>query len=128
MFQTDGTPDILPVGVFPVGQTAHGCDRNRRLSSPSRCGKLRNPVRIGPDDSPRGSLYSWQRQLENDCLQCHTTETWNEVTFEHDTAQFHLKGKHNEVECEQCHLLETIEVSSNQARADSADKNTTFRR
>ena len=42
------------------------------------------------------------------CTDCHTTEGWEKKTFEHNNAEFSdftLKGKHEKVTCDLCHLV-----------------------
>lgn len=51
-------------------------------------------------------------QLGKDCTQCHSTKEWPEIRFEHEKAQFQLVGKHQEVDCNKCHLLEDIVSTS----------------
>ena len=41
--------------------------------------------------------------LENDCESCHNSETWKKISFNHSTTSFSLKGKHQKVNCYQCH-------------------------
>ncbi len=45
-------------------------------------------------------------QLGNQCNLCHTTNDWEEVTFDHNDTAFPLTGKHNEITCEACHTDE----------------------
>ena len=45
-----------------------------------------------------------QETLSNDCIQCHDFEAFRPATnFNHDDADFALKGKHIDVECIECH-------------------------
>ncbi|MFK5880394.1 MAG: hypothetical protein QM478_12965 [Flavobacteriaceae bacterium] len=45
-----------------------------------------------------------QETLSNDCIQCHDFEAFRSATnFNHDDAEFALKGKHIDVECIECH-------------------------
>lgn len=37
------------------------------------------------------------------CADCHSPLGWEEVTFDHDTTDFPLVGKHREAECTGCH-------------------------
>jgi hypothetical protein len=41
--------------------------------------------------------------MMNGCETCHTTETWQTVTFSHENSKFRLKGKHAIIECSKCH-------------------------
>lgn len=45
-----------------------------------------------------------QGTLNNDCLQCHSFESFEEAPrFDHDEADFQLRGAHVEVDCIKCH-------------------------
>jgi hypothetical protein len=49
-----------------------------------------------------------QETLSNDCLACHTMESFNTAPrFSHDQAQFPLRGAHEEVDCKECHTTTT---------------------
>ena len=40
----------------------------------------------------------------NNCTQCHTiNEEWNADNFDHNDTQFPLEGKHENVDCRECH-------------------------
>lgn len=41
---------------------------------------------------------------EIDCKTCHSTSIWNEVTFDHNTTDFALFGKHKQLTCRKCHF------------------------
>ncbi len=52
------------------------------------------------------------------CDACHTSESWTVVTdsvsFDHDTTTFSLEGRHESVDCRQCHTtLEFAKAESN---------------
>jgi hypothetical protein len=44
-------------------------------------------------------------QLDQNCLKCHSFNSWVEARekFDHDQARFKLTGKHKEVRCDLCH-------------------------
>lgn len=48
------------------------------------------------DDPHRG-------QLAETCANCHNSEDWTLVGFDHDTTDFPLLGQHAEAECMSCH-------------------------
>ncbi len=49
------------------------------------------------DDSHKGANGT-------DCASCHTTRSWQQVSFDHDRmTEFPLKGAHRKVMCEGCH-------------------------
>jgi nitrate/TMAO reductase-like tetraheme cytochrome c subunit len=39
----------------------------------------------------------------NVCTNCHTTESWSTILFEHKLTGFELSGKHKEQTCKNCH-------------------------
>lgn len=45
---------------------------------------------------------------ENACKQCHSTEGWTGVEFEHAATGFELHGKHQSISCTNCHRPDTI--------------------
>ncbi|MBM4165519.1 MAG: hypothetical protein FJ218_01125 [Ignavibacteria bacterium] len=38
------------------------------------------------------------------CTECHTTETWDDASFNHSVTQFPLTGAHISASCQQCHV------------------------
>ena len=49
-----------------------------------------------------------QGTLPNDCLSCHDLEAFRPAPlFDHDDAEFRLKGKHIDVDCIECHPMTT---------------------
>jgi len=42
----------------------------------------------------------------NNCMECHSTETWSTINFNHDRAEFILAGKHKIQTCSNCHNKE----------------------
>ena len=51
--------------------------------------------------SPHGS------ELKISCDACHISESWTVITdtisFDHDSTRFGLEGRHDEIDCKQCH-------------------------
>jgi hypothetical protein len=41
--------------------------------------------------------------FSQDCAGCHTTTTWLNANFDHNTTGFALTGAHNSLQCTQCH-------------------------
>ncbi|MDP2301195.1 MAG: hypothetical protein Q8N03_02065 [Ignavibacteria bacterium] len=41
--------------------------------------------------------------FSQDCKSCHSTNGWEPATFDHNTTQFPLTGKHTTVSCQSCH-------------------------
>ncbi len=47
-----------------------------------------------------------QETLTNDCIECHGFDEWRPAPkFDHNNANFVLKGAHNEVDCKECHEM-----------------------
>lgn len=42
--------------------------------------------------------------LINGCSNCHLTDGWNIITFDHNKTEFPLAGKHREIKCRNCHF------------------------
>ncbi|MDQ7053305.1 MAG: cytochrome c3 family protein [candidate division KSB1 bacterium] len=53
------------------------------------------------DDVHKGQFRA--QVQEHGCAYCHTTESWEQVRFNHDRSRFPLTGQHRQVACEQCH-------------------------
>jgi len=47
-----------------------------------------------------------QGTLGDKCSNCHNTESFKKIKFDHNKSAFKLTGKHVEVNCYQCHKLE----------------------
>lgn len=56
-------------------------------------------VLAAPPRSPHG-------ELAQACTQCHTTSSWQEIHFDHETTSFPLEGQHVTVACTACHRLD----------------------
>ncbi len=41
---------------------------------------------------------------DNNCSTCHSTESWRQITFDHNKTRFKLSGKHADTDCGKCHL------------------------
>ena len=44
-----------------------------------------------------------QNNFSLDCTQCHTTNNWIDVTFDHSNTNFELTGAHITIDCSSCH-------------------------
>jgi len=45
---------------------------------------------------------------DNECSNCHVTDKWQKVIFDHATTDFVLLGKHKSASCESCHQVKRI--------------------
>jgi len=49
-----------------------------------------------------------QKTLSNDCMECHNMDAFKPASnFSHNDTRYPLKGKHNEVDCIECHDVTT---------------------
>jgi len=61
------------------------------------------------ENAPAACYSCHQRDDEHggrfgtDCAGCHTTNSWEGATFDHNQSNFPLTGRHVNLECEQCH-------------------------
>jgi hypothetical protein len=46
---------------------------------------------------------------ESSCLNCHTTDDWRPLKFDHNKTKFPLVGAHQKVKCSQCHKMAEVE-------------------
>jgi hypothetical protein len=50
-----------------------------------------------------------KKTLSSDCLSCHNPEAFKPATkFSHEDTKFHLRGKHESVDCSKCHKVTTV--------------------
>lgn len=54
-------------------------------------------------DPHPGSLKTLFNNSEY-CLNCHNNASWHQVTFDHDRTNFKLIGKHQNADCQKCHM------------------------
>lgn len=43
---------------------------------------------------------------DNNCSVCHSEDKWTKISFNHNETDFQLLGKHKDVSCNQCHVIE----------------------
>jgi hypothetical protein len=69
-------------------------------------------------DIHRGEVDPWLSEKSDTssaaagCAFCHTTDSWCEVSFDHDRAAFKLVGKHRSAACSACHRQGTGQQES----------------
>jgi nitrate/TMAO reductase-like tetraheme cytochrome c subunit len=51
---------------------------------------------------------------EENCLSCHTSNTWSEINFDHSKTSFKLLGAHITQPCKKCHFSQTNEDTKQQ--------------
>ena len=56
---------------------------------------------VTAQDNPHGDL-------EIACSVCHTTTGWDSVRFDHSQTQFMLKGRHKNLDCAYCHVIDNF--------------------
>lgn len=47
---------------------------------------------------------------DQNCMSCHSLESWKEIAFNHNITNFVLEGKHADQSCTSCHKQKTSEV------------------
>jgi hypothetical protein len=89
----------FPLHGKHVGLACAGCHAAdvKFRDAPGRCFDCHE------DDQPH------MGRLGEDCDSCHVEDAWRTVTFDHDSTDFALTGKHKETLCAQCHVGEVYE-------------------
>lgn len=59
---------------------------------------------VGCHDDVHGEELDARFYPEKRCDNCHVSDSWSEVTFDHDQTDFVLVGQHLEAKCNDCHL------------------------
>ncbi len=54
-------------------------------------------------DNLHGNTISGKFLTASNCTDCHITDSWTIVSFDHNRTNFPLLDKHNEVGCRECH-------------------------
>lgn len=49
---------------------------------------------------------------DNDCKACHINDSWANVTFDHNSTNWPLEGKHTGVDCRACHFIEISDINA----------------
>jgi hypothetical protein len=60
----------------------------------------------GAQKAPRARSRSPHGAMERACTDCHTTASWKQVSFEHDSTGYALENRHGELTCVSCHRLD----------------------
>ncbi len=96
-------------GVHQTVQCA-ACHPNRTYQgTPTDC------IRCHQKDDQHQGLFGTV------CTQCHTTEGWDKVIFDHATIGFNLVGKHTTVDCTACHTKGLSGTATNCAGCHQKD-------
>ena len=74
------------------------CHANGYINTPADCYSCHQANYIGVADPNHV-----QDNFSHDCIQCHTTSNWTQVTFNHNLTAFPLTGAHVSVVCQLCH-------------------------
>jgi hypothetical protein len=69
-----------------------------------------------------GSELAAEYLPDDKCENCHITESWNTVNFNHSLTAFELSGKHKTIDCKQCHTS-VNEVNEIKYRFSSLENN-----
>ncbi len=52
-----------------------------------------------------GELIQKYSDEQGFCEKCHNSNSWREISFDHNKTEFKLLGKHKSTECQNCHFL-----------------------
>ena len=78
------------------------------------------------DTKERGGLTHGDQFKDKKCDDCHTTKAWKESTFKHEDPKYKgykLEGKHAEVKCEKCHLIDPVTTKPHYKPIDTKECN-----
>lgn len=97
-----------------TGYALLGAHARTDCTSCHSSGRMQDPV---PKDCHgcHRSQDSHAGRLGVACEKCHTSERWQESTFDHSTTRFALQGKHTSVDCHACH---TANVATQKLASD----------
>ncbi len=59
---------------------------------------------------------------EKNCRECHSAESWRQITFNHNKTKFPLTGKHEAQSCRSCHLAKAQTQTNNKLQEAASDK------
>ncbi len=55
------------------------------------------------------SYISLKYYPDEKCTECHNEDTWFNIKFDHLTTGYELEGKHKDISCAECHMLQSPE-------------------
>ena len=96
---------VFPLTGKHVGAPCAGCHVDARTVADLQAAPQDCVACHEKDDEHEG-------QFGTDCATCHTTETWEDATFDHSKSAFPLTGKHTDVACESCHVNNVFKGTS----------------
>lgn len=75
------------------GKVKAKCTKQFVWNESLKCSSCHNDIHAG----------QFVNKMANGCETCHTTNSWQSVTFSHDKTSFPLRGKHAVIDCSRCH-------------------------
>jgi hypothetical protein len=99
------TPEAWELAIFDHNQTAFTLT-GRHQGLDCRDCHVENVYRGTPQDcySCHQGDDAHDGQLGQQCAGCHTPEGWERATFDHNQAAFVLTGRHQGLDCRDCHV------------------------
>ena len=87
------TPEHIEDADVRTAKGEHGALQRTFLGLPGACASCHE------SDSPHGPQFA-----DRKCTDCHDMDGWKGAQrFNHDRTDFHLTGRHRDVECSKCH-------------------------
>jgi len=88
---------VFPLTGKHTDATCSGCHLNSRTIADLQAAPRGCVACHAQDDAHEG-------QFGQDCTACHNTNDWREATFDHGQTAFPLTGRHEGVDCVECHV------------------------
>lgn len=88
---------VFPLTGRHLETTCAGCHANARTSADLQATPTNCVACHVEDDAHDG-------QFGQDCAACHNTDDWQDATFDHSQTAFPLTGRHEGVDCVECHV------------------------
>ncbi len=88
---------VFPLTGKHTDATCSGCHLNSRTITDLQAAPTGCVACHAQDDAHEG-------QFGQDCTACHNTNDWREATFDHGQTAFPLTGRHDGVDCVECHV------------------------
>ncbi len=88
----------FPLTGRHIGVDCKSCHSNGYQGTPTDCNSCHNS-----DYNSTTEPNHAASQFPTDCKLCHTESGWEPSTFDHNSTDFPLKGRHTGVDCKSCH-------------------------
>ncbi len=92
---TGGHAAVVCINCHPAGKVKAQSTMQFVWSGPIQCVMCHQNI--------HGAQFAGK--MKNGCATCHTTVTWQSLTFSHENTRFPLRGRHAEIACNRCHII-----------------------